>query len=613
MGLHELSEGGAELARAVLRAFAPPESISVAEWAERERVIPVGNAEPGKWRTDRAPYLREIMEAVTDTTVHTIAIVGAAQSGKTAAAENVVGHAACTDPCTLLWATPNDASAEAASLRFDAMIAATPAMRQRFGARSARSQTNNVGLKSFLGGRLVFGSAGSPTSLASHPARIVIGDEIDRWPVALRKEGDPVSLIRARTTTFSRGRAIFLSSPTQENASRIEALADEGDLREWMWKCDGCGSEFVPEWEHVQWAPGSPELANYVAPCCGSVMDDAARWRAMERGRWVPTRQGQPGVRSFRIRGLSSPWLRLGLLASEFEQARGNPRKIGPFYNLRLGLSYAAEHGDGVDAETVKALAEDYSGDALPEGAALIVAGVDVQGGWLAVAIAAIGDADEMWLLQWHQIDGDVKDPATRAKVEDLIYGQRFRHRSGAVLEVEAVAVDSGFETQTILEWSQHQRAKGRRFLATKGVPGWRRAIWERGGDIARSMARFFIVGIDQAKQQVMAGLAMADVGPGKVHTPRYIERHAPHFWQWATAEQLVTTETAGAAVKKWRLKRSERRNEALDCIVLCLAVAHSSDFGIARRLERLHTTGSIRAPQPTMKDLAARAAALSA
>ncbi len=549
------------------------------------------------------------MEAATDPTVQVLVVTGCSQSGKTALAENVVGHANCCDPCTVVWANPNDASAETASVRFDGMIAATPAMKERFGTRSARSTTNNVGLKEFLGGKLAFASAGSPSSLASHPARLVIGDEIDRWPVSLRREGDPVAIIRARTTTFARGIAVFLSSPTQDGASRIEGLAAEGDLREWQWKCD-CGGEHVPEWENVSWAPGKPAEAVYVFPCCGSLADDGARWRAMQRGRWVPTREGQPGVRSYRFRGLSSPWLKMALLASEAEQARGNPRKEMPFWNTRLGLPYDADIGEAVSAEAVRALAEDYPTDRCPNGAALIVAGIDIQGGWVAVLIAAIGEADEMWALQWHEVQGDVKDPATRAKVEALLT-QRFRHPKGEFLEVEAVAVDSGFETQSILEWSQHQRAKGRRFYATKGAPGWTRAIWERGGDIARSLARFFLVGVDQGKQQIMAGLVQAEDGPARVHTTIAFEQHAPHFWQWATAEELVTKSTAGGDKREWRARKGQRRNEVLDCLVLCLAVAHSSDFQISQRLGRLATTGTIKAASVDMADIAKRMSAL--
>ncbi len=603
----ELTPDGAQLARGLLEAFAPPPNLTVAQWAEQSRVIAIGNAEPGAWSNDRAPYLREIMEAMTDYTVHTLVVAGAAQSGKTAAAENLVGYASCCDPCTILWATPNDASAEAAALRSDAMIAATPDMRERFGTRSARSQTNNTGLKQFTGGRLVFGSAGSPTSLASHPVRVVVGDEIDRWPVSLRKEGDPVAIIRARTTTFSRGKALFLSSPTQEGASRIEALAAEGYAREWNWRCD-CGHEFVLQWDAVQFPPSEPARAVYVTGCCGQAMGDAERWRAMARGRWVPTREGQPGVRSYRVRGLSSPWLRLALLASEFEQARGNVRKLAPFFNLRIGVAHEAR-GESTDAEIVRELAENYPVHVVPADAALLVGAVDVQGGWCAVLIAAVGDGDELWCLQFHEVMGDIKNPATRARIEEVL-AQEFRHPSGDTMRVEVTACDAGYETTTVLDWSQRQRVQGRRFFATKGLAGWKRGIVERGADTHGSLARFFLIGIDQDKEQVMAGLAQAEPGPGKIHTRTEFPEH---FWQWATAEELVTTETAGGVKREWAKKRGARCNEVLDLLVLCLAAPHlHKGIDIPARLERLRTTGSLRPKQASMAELAERAAALT-
>ena len=107
----------------------------------------------------------------------------------------------------------------------------------------------------------------------------------------------------------------------------------------------------------------------------------------------------------------------------------------------------------------------------------------------------AVGYADEVWALQWHEVPGDIKDPATRAKAEAIL-AQQFKHPLGDVLTVEAVAVDSGYETQSVLEWSQHQRAKGRRFFATKGATGWARAckpsqcLW-RGYELSGDLGHY--------------------------------------------------------------------------------------------------------------------------
>lgn len=50
----------------VYSMFRPPKPQTVSEWADENRVLTSESAsEPGPWRTDRAPYQREIMDAFT--------------------------------------------------------------------------------------------------------------------------------------------------------------------------------------------------------------------------------------------------------------------------------------------------------------------------------------------------------------------------------------------------------------------------------------------------------------------------------------------------------------------------------------------------------------------
>jgi phage terminase large subunit GpA-like protein len=601
--LNALNGEARAFAGSIFLGFAPPSDLKVSEWAEQHRIIARGNAEPGRWSNARAPYAVEPMDCLNDDTVHELIITGCSQSSKTSVGENIVGYLASCDPCTILWAGPSDDHAVNAGTRFDAMIQASPDLFKRFGSRSARSRINNQSLKEFEGGKLVLASAGSPTSLASHPARVVILDEIDRFPLNLKKEGDPVSIARRRSTTFARKKLIALSTPTVLGSSRIEALFDEGDRREWHWRC-ACGADHVPELENVKWDKDRPETAHYEMPCCGLSLTDAERWKFMQAGRWIATATGKPGVRSYRFRGLSSPWIRMADLASHFLAALGKPSLMQVFENTEVGLPFDAASGEGTDATVVQELAENYRGDVCPRDAALITAAIDVQGGWVFVGIVAWGMADEAWVLQLHQVNGDVKDPATWTKIEALLL-QEFRHPSGATIPISAVACDAGFETQHVVEWSLKNRAKGRNWFAIKGQAGWERPIWQRGGDITRSMSKIFIVGIDQAKMQVMGGLATAESGPAKIHMRR--DFHDEYF-QWAVAEEIATSSTGK---REWKLKRGERRNETLDVLVYNLAVKHSADFNVEQRLERLHSTGSLTKPQISMADIAKRMAAV--
>ena len=44
----------------------PRPRLPASQWAEKNRVLPPGNAIPGPWRNRVTPYLTEIMDAVTD-------------------------------------------------------------------------------------------------------------------------------------------------------------------------------------------------------------------------------------------------------------------------------------------------------------------------------------------------------------------------------------------------------------------------------------------------------------------------------------------------------------------------------------------------------------------
>ena len=53
-----------------LRALEPPPDLTVSQWADKFRYLsPEASAEPGKWHTSRAEYLRGIMDAITDPSI----------------------------------------------------------------------------------------------------------------------------------------------------------------------------------------------------------------------------------------------------------------------------------------------------------------------------------------------------------------------------------------------------------------------------------------------------------------------------------------------------------------------------------------------------------------
>ena len=87
--------------------FKPLEDISVSEWADRFRVISSeAAAEPGPWRTEKTPYLRDIMDAFSDPLIRSIYVVSASQIGKSEFINNCIGYIVDQDPSSILFIHP---------------------------------------------------------------------------------------------------------------------------------------------------------------------------------------------------------------------------------------------------------------------------------------------------------------------------------------------------------------------------------------------------------------------------------------------------------------------------------------------------------------------------
>ena len=66
------------------QTWTPPPNLKISDWADRyRRLSPESSAEAGAWRTDRAPYQREIMDSFNDPNIERIVFMKSAQVGAT--------------------------------------------------------------------------------------------------------------------------------------------------------------------------------------------------------------------------------------------------------------------------------------------------------------------------------------------------------------------------------------------------------------------------------------------------------------------------------------------------------------------------------------------------
>jgi len=79
------------VASEIYAAMRPPPPVTLTEWAEAHRVIPPPASEPGPYRSDRVPYMREIMTTMTDKSVRKVVVMkaGSAPPKRCSAASDI--------------------------------------------------------------------------------------------------------------------------------------------------------------------------------------------------------------------------------------------------------------------------------------------------------------------------------------------------------------------------------------------------------------------------------------------------------------------------------------------------------------------------------------------
>lgn len=552
------------------RGLMPDPALSVSEWADQHRELPPSSAEPGRWRTSRLPFLREIMDCLSPSVpIERVVVMKAAQVGGTECALNFIGFAIHHVPSNIMLVMPStEMIRRNTPTRIDPLIEHTPALRSLVVPFRSRDGGNSTTRKAFVGGELLMVGANSPLGLRSLPARFILLDEVDAYPADADGEGDPVALAeRAAITYRGRRKILQVSTPTVAGFSRIEKAYEESDQRKWFVPCPSCGEYHTLEWANVRWPEGRRDQAHLVCPHCGAIIDDAQRLAMVAAGEWRATSPGEGKAAGFHIGGLLSPFNTLRDLALEHGQVYHDPPRAKAFRNIKLGELWHDEAATPPDSMGLYERAESWGAD-LPAGVVLLTAGVDTQDDRLEYELVGWGRDEESWSIEHKIIWGDPAGPDVwRALDHDL--SRSFQHaREIAPMPVRAVCVDSGgHHTASVYRYCAERTA--RRIWAIKGRGGAGVPVWPRRPSRKKGQgSTVFLVGVDAAKEALYARLKRSEPGPGYCHFPS--GRDAEWFRQ-LTAESLATRYVKGRPVREWR-KAPGDRNEALDCRVYAAA-----------------------------------------
>ena len=440
-------------------------------------------------------------------------------------------------------------------------------------------------------------------SLRSTPARFLVLDEVDAFPLDVEGEGDPVALAIQRTVTYRGKRKILLiSTPTIKNFSRIEAAYLESDQRRYFVPCRHCGDPFEILWDTIGWPEDDRSRAYCTCPSCGGIHEERDKPEMLRKGEWKATAESDGKTTGYHLSALLSPFETWGDIAEEHGRVQADPARYKTWINTKLGETWEEQAAHTVDSAELVERTEDW-GDTLPAGASVITVGIDTQDTWLAIEIVAWGRGEESWSIDWIRLSGDLTAPKIWAEL-DAILSRQYAHPSGVMLPVASACMDSGGHfTAQVEEFTAPRHS--RRVYAIKGSSTQGKSAWPHKPSYSKRRRPLYIIGVDTIKEIVFARLSKKEAGPGYCHLPAM--REAAWFSE-LVAEKPYTKYSKGRAIREWRKKPSER-NEAFDCRVYAAAALEAlkySGFNLddeANRLEGIvsanNASGSVTPSKP--------------
>lgn len=559
VGLLSAAALAADVRAAVLP---PPPELTVSQWADRERVLgSEETSEPGRWRTDRVPYLRAIMDAVSNPEVRTVVFKGSARVAKTEFENNVIGYHIHQDPSPMLLVYPSEQKAQDYSKeKLTPMLKNTPALRGRVAEAKSRDSGNTQLHKIFQGGFLAMAGSNTPNGLDSRTCRLVLFDELDKCAKAAKNLGDPIALAKNRTITYpGRWKHVLVSTPSEEGDSPITREYEKTNMQLLYLPCPHCGEFETLQFRQIKWEEGNPEGAVYVCPHCGAVIADSEKPAMLQAGEWRAMRPEITVAQGFALWAAYSPWVTWSQIASTFVERRNDgPEALKTFVNEWLGENWNPNQGTEAKVEGLQKRARDsfYASRTVPDQVGLLFGAADTQDDRLEFLVRGLGRDRQKFTVYHERIHGN---PATQEpwdRLEALILQHWFRE-DGQPMRIRKFCVDNGGHfPKEAMAFCKRPALRGI-VVPTRGATRPQRAL----AVPAKNRTGLWMLDVGAIKDTVMAELRIDNNAmPGYQWFPSDIQTLTPDYFQ-----QLMSEKKEKGA---WKKLTPSTLNEVLDCHV---------------------------------------------
>lgn len=594
-------------------AVAPRRSLTVSQWADDHRILSGKQAsERGRWRTARNPILREIMDACSaNSRVRDIVVMKSSQVGVTEAVVNVIGYTLDHAPCPAMVLLPTLETRDSWKVqKLNPLLQETEVIASILGGVRARDAANRQDLIDYPGGVLFLAGGNSPNSYAQKSVRLLVLDDLDRFPEEVGEEGDIITLAEGRTKAFPRATRVYISTPTVAGGL-IDRQYQKSDQRRFYVPCPHCNERQPLEWgghevpHGIKWTVlPTGEVANvrYVCRECGAEIYEHQKPAMLAGGVWI-ARHPERAMRGYHISALYAP---IGLGPSWADLVRGwlaaqdNTATLRAWINTNLGEPWT-ERGEEINPLDILNRLEGY--DTESHGSRVRSIGIDVQKDRIEISVYEFGVGEEAWAIDHIIVAGDTAGVEPWAEL---------------AAELEAIgpdcgAIDSGYNTDQVLAFA----ARRPWLFVAKGIEGRGKTLIEADDDRKRRLRKRrkkgfspFLVSDEAAKALITQRLkleagAEGQPRPGYIHFPSNEPAFDDEFFAQLTSNRLVEKTHRGRLLREWVQTRV--RNEAYDCWKYALSGFRLAKIDPALKAQRAARIKELGPEAPAPRVLARR------
>jgi len=559
------------LLQGVTNGFKPDPRLTITEWSDTYRILTSeSSAEAGKWRTERTPYLREIMDELSPTSAtQQVKVIKGTQLGFSSLADNMVMCYLDLYPCPILYILPTETLAKGTSKRrITPSLRAIPHLAKKITGGKSKDDIGETFTKAVAGGNLSFGWSNSTASFRSFSARVVALDDCDGF--GSFAEGDVLALGKARADAFANKKIYINSTPTVAGQSNIETEFEDSDQREYDMPCPECDVLMSFKWEYMKYDVDEMGMlkgdVTCACPTCGNVIQEFEKTEMMLKGIWQPRNEGHIH-RGYKLSSFYSPygWLGWNEIATEFIKAhklmlKGDARLMQVWKNTRNAEVWK-QNLDGVHITNPHERVEEYGGE-VPNEAYVLTAGVDTQDDRFEIEVVAHGRNNQTWSIDYKVIAGDPQFEETQVLLDNYLTST-FKRIDGTLMKIIGTCIDTqGHRAKSMYAYCRARTNQN--IFAIKGSNILTAPITNKTmGSIIPNELTLFMLGVTALKDDFFANLALTEKGANYCSFPNKPVYNKKYF-NMLTAEQRDD---------KGKYVNVRVRNEALDCRVYAMAV----------------------------------------